>query len=573
MIESAQSGNFESGSTWVGGVAPNDTDDYQINAGHVVTISASVTHQGTGTIYGTLLVDGGGNGINVYPGTLYIFKGATLHVAANAGLTFVDGGAIYLTGTLILDGVLVPDAGASCALYILPVSPFDLAQDAPATVAITNPQNCAFPRIADGIQLFLGAPVDPGLLPEDGIPLRLKFTATPSLTISSANDLDLNTVAPGESLSDYAFSWDWTTEQGLPMVYPLIDGQICTEEVSLKRITDQQWAWSFTVPEDASEGGRAMVVAAHGEISGYAAQYMRAQIRTAWATDASLAAAHGPGAWGSNLLVNGRTVAVAVTTATPTAVSGVEIVLTSDAAGENVVTGTFVTDGSGVATFKATPGSYYLWRRKASYTFGTNPRTLTVTSGSGTQSVTYADAAVQTGTIPAAADVRAGTPVGSSTGTLDLPTTDKVQYGVQYDAGSKTGTFASQGFIVYASPLNADGSVFTIIQGDAYDISEARPLSWSDPGWWPNLATATHVYLNIRDAADALQLTEFACTVAPASGDAPQKVLAKPTHTQTHAMPPGEGYTFDLQALFSDGGPVTLIEGTGSVILPVRRSS
>ena len=286
-----------------------------------------------------------------------------------------------------------------------------------------------------------------------------------------------------------------------------------------------------------------------------------------------LATAHGPGPWGSNLLVNGRTVAITVTTATPTPLAGVEIVLTSDAAGENVVTGTFVTDESGIATFKATPGSYYLWRRKASYTFGTNPRTLVVTAGAGTQSVTYADAAVQTGTIPAAADVRAGTPVGSSTGTLDLPTTDKVQYGVQYDAGSKTGTFASQGFIVYASPLNADGSVFTIIQGDAYDIAEARPLSWDDPGWWPDLTTATHVYLNIRDASDTLRLTDFGCTIVPAGGDAPQKVLAKPTHSQTHAMPAGTGYTFDLQAVFGDGGPVTLIEGTGSVILPVRRSS
>lgn len=58
-------------------------------------------------------------------------------------------------------------------------------------------------------------------------------------------------------------------------------------------------------------------------------------------------------------------------------IDGVEVWITTDSAGTNVVAGTLSTDASGLATFMLDAGTYYLWRQKSGYNF-TNPVTIVV---------------------------------------------------------------------------------------------------------------------------------------------------------------------------------------------------
>ena len=57
--------------------------------------------------------------------------------------------------------------------------------------------------------------------------------------------------------------------------------------------------------------------------------------------------------------------------------AGVDVWVSTDAAGNNIVAGTLVTDAFGNATFSLDAGSYYLWAQKAGANF-TNPTSFTV---------------------------------------------------------------------------------------------------------------------------------------------------------------------------------------------------
>ena len=57
--------------------------------------------------------------------------------------------------------------------------------------------------------------------------------------------------------------------------------------------------------------------------------------------------------------------------------AGVDVWVSTDAAGSNVVAGTLVTDAFGNVTFSLDAGSYYLWAQKAGVNF-TNPTSFTV---------------------------------------------------------------------------------------------------------------------------------------------------------------------------------------------------
>lgn len=59
-------------------------------------------------------------------------------------------------------------------------------------------------------------------------------------------------------------------------------------------------------------------------------------------------------------------------------IDGVEVWVSTDSAGTNVVAGTLSTDASGIVTFMLDAGSYYVWRQKSGYNF-TNPVAITVT--------------------------------------------------------------------------------------------------------------------------------------------------------------------------------------------------
>ena len=56
---------------------------------------------------------------------------------------------------------------------------------------------------------------------------------------------------------------------------------------------------------------------------------------------------------------------------------GVEVWITTDSAGTNVIAGTSSTNASGQVTFMLDSGSYFVWSQLAGYSF-TNPQALTV---------------------------------------------------------------------------------------------------------------------------------------------------------------------------------------------------
>ncbi len=56
QIQSAQSGNWSSPATWVGGVVPTDNQTVVINSGHTVSISAGINREATTTVNGTFQI-------------------------------------------------------------------------------------------------------------------------------------------------------------------------------------------------------------------------------------------------------------------------------------------------------------------------------------------------------------------------------------------------------------------------------------------------------------------------------------------------------------------------------------
>jgi hypothetical protein len=58
-------------------------------------------------------------------------------------------------------------------------------------------------------------------------------------------------------------------------------------------------------------------------------------------------------------------------------IQGVDVWVTTDAAGTNTIAGTVTTDSFGNVTFYLDAGTYYVWKLKPNYTF-TNPAQITV---------------------------------------------------------------------------------------------------------------------------------------------------------------------------------------------------
>lgn len=94
-IVSAQSGNFNSTSTWSGGVVPVSGDRFDITAGHTVTITADAGTGGNGFIdsyvYGILQNSSNDVTVNLN-GRLFIKGGGTLHLTDGAEFVFTGGG-------------------------------------------------------------------------------------------------------------------------------------------------------------------------------------------------------------------------------------------------------------------------------------------------------------------------------------------------------------------------------------------------------------------------------------------------------------------------------------------------
>lgn len=166
-ITSAQTGNFSSTSTWVGGVVPTSSDDAVAANGHVVTIDADVTvlsfqQAGTGKF-----VLGGGRTVtgNVIGNAgAYNTGGATVEVTATTGTTATINGNITGTGstTQFSCGVLVSGLGT----FILNGNVTGFSGNLGVTVgapAIYTNVNCAITvngTVAGGGNLKVGIFID-----------------------------------------------------------------------------------------------------------------------------------------------------------------------------------------------------------------------------------------------------------------------------------------------------------------------------------------------------------------------------------------------------------------------------
>ncbi len=246
--------------------------------------------------------------------------------------------------------------------------------------------------------------------------------------------------------------------------------------------------------------------------------------------------------WGDSLRTK-REVNILVTESDTTPVSGVKMVLALDADGLSLATGTLVTGMDGSVSFMMPPGTYHVFRYKAGWGFGTDPRTLVVVGGSGTQNATYADAAVLSGTIPAAGDVRVGVPVGSTTGTLS-PT--------------------------IVAPITKSGTPITRYRGEDCSAETGKPIQIVDPGTWVDITSSSLVatlvvWVPTVDASPlgggrsegATQLTVVGSLVI----SNPQTLQFVLTKTQTRALQVGQTYLANVQGVFLDGQEEILWSG------------
>lgn len=87
----------------------------------------------------------------------------------------------------------------------------------------------------------------------------------------------------------------------------------------------------------------------------------------------------GDTAWGGggSLAGSGAILYTYTVTSLGNPVDGVEVWVTTDEAGDNVVAGTLITDAFGVVEFMLDEGDYFVWSQKAGYNF-TNPDPVTV---------------------------------------------------------------------------------------------------------------------------------------------------------------------------------------------------
>jgi hypothetical protein len=119
--------------------------------------------------------------------------------------------------------------------------------------------------------------------------------------------------------------------------------------------------------------------------------------------------------------------------------------------------------------------------------------------------------------------------------------------------------------ITVTSPTTSGGD-FTIIRGDAYPSTKNRSIIWTITGVLAslNFATAT-----TRFKARFRTGTIFSKTVSAVLNASTLTITLELTSTETAAFTDSH-YSFDLETVFSDGDPVTWLQGSMSVLNDVR---
>lgn len=148
------------------------------------------------------------------------------------------------------------------------------------------------------------------------------------------------------------------------------------------------------------------------------------------------------------------------------------------------------------------------------------------------------------------------TPFADTNGTLDLTNLDTA-ISSRLAAGSAA---------TYTGPVATSGIV-TLIQGDDYNDSDDRALTWTTQNTsdWPTL-TSADVAFTIRDRYNNALLTKPATVTTPAGANKSAQVEL--TAEETAQLPTAARLEYMLRATLNSGRTVTLTNGRAIVLDP-----
>ena len=173
------------------------------------------------------------------------------------------------------------------------------------------------------------------------------------------------------------------------------------------------------------------------------------------------------------------------------------------------------------------------------------------------------DAAVSSRSSHSAADVWTSTTrtLSAFSTALALSVWDALQAAAVVSASmgalvkSKLGMITSGTSLTIVSPVTATG-LMTIVQGDDYSAAQSRQIEWTRTTW-PNLTGATVTFKSRAPDGETFSKAMTASVV----GSGSQTVYLELGTTDTASFEPSDAYTYDIQAVLSDGDIATLVRG------------
>jgi hypothetical protein len=283
-----------------------------------------------------------------------------------------SGSILWNTGDVWVDGLISGAYDGSSQFWLLNVDSYT-GSDA-RTISIHNPQSIQLGGVAGGIGNEGGS--GNGIVPANGVVLKLTYTYSPAISQVGIDAVDLNFVAPGGTVEDFGFPWDWNVASYLPQVWAVLDGVLVTAEVSIAWLSDNQWKWSFTLPGGAIPGQSLMVTTARDDGAGnWREQQLRASVQLPWATYAQAEAIEA----NTHTSVNTRVVTWTQLDTSENPEVGVMVWASSSETDPTQMTGSVgITNSSGIAIFTALVGTAYIFRLKVGVSFAFNPIQVTI---------------------------------------------------------------------------------------------------------------------------------------------------------------------------------------------------
>ena len=97
--------------------------------------------------------------------------------------------------------------------------------------------------------------------------------------------------------------------------------------------------------------------------------------------DEQLSSTHGNGAWGPAVGPGSIPVSITCEDTAGNPLAGVEVWVTADAAGSDIIAGPLATGQTGIVVFMLAAGTWWLWRQAAGLSLASNPQAITVAMG------------------------------------------------------------------------------------------------------------------------------------------------------------------------------------------------